>query len=83
MIYIAVIAVVEAVVIAYFVWAMLELNGRAVEERRELEDRLMSMCASIPLTQVQVARTEHQGRVTYVDEELSTARGQSNGVAET
>lgn len=83
MIYLTIVTVLEAIVIAYCVWAILELNGRAVEERRELEDRLMSICASIPLTQVVSSRTDARGRVTYVDEELSTARGQSNGIAET
>lgn len=83
MIYLSIVALLEAIVIAYCVWAILEVNRRAVEERRELEDRLMSICASIPLTQVVSARTDVQGRITYVDEEPSTARGQTNGVAET
>lgn len=65
---------VQLLVIAYGIWAMLELNQRARDERRELEDRLMAICQPIPLTQVMAGRTEPEGAVTYVDEEPDTAR---------
>lgn len=66
--------VVALALVAYSIWAMLELNGRARDERKELEDRLMSVCQPIPLTQVMSDRRDDYGSVTYVDEEEPTAR---------
>lgn len=71
---ITIIAGLELLVIAYSIWAMLELSQRAKEERRELEDRLMAICQPIPLTQIQVSRKDDSGTVKYVDYEPQTAR---------
>lgn len=61
-------------VMVYCVWALLKMEERARDERRELEDRLMAICQPIPLMQVTGERTEHLGAVSYVGEEEPTAR---------
>ena len=37
-------------------------------ERKDLEDRLMAMCAPVALTQVKVAEESRPGRVTVLDD---------------
>lgn len=69
-----IVVVIQLLVIAYGIWAILELNSRSRDERKELEDRLMAICQPIPLTHVMATRTESQNDITYVDEEADTAR---------
>lgn len=73
-------AIVSLMAMAFAVWALLKMEERARDERRELEDRLMAVCTPIPLMQVTGERKDVLGSVTYVDEEEATARKRPKSV---